>query len=372
MSHFSKKCPIIFTIIFAFFSILSVYCSLDYSSSSLGNLAIKQLFWYMLGFLLIFFIIRKKSKFFFDNAWLLYIIGIFLLIYLILFGEPINNSKCWIIIPGIGSFQPSEFMKLFLIFVLVRLVNDFKEINSNPTLYQEFILILKSFIIFIVPTILTFLQPDTGAVIIYFKIYIFIMFFSGIRLRWFLFALLFICFIISFCGCLYYFNEDLFVKIFGYSMYYRLDRLFLWTSGDGLQLENAIAAIGSGYFFGHGFANTPIYFPEAATDFIFAVYASNFGFLGVTILLITLFSFDFYILFLIKNCSLYSYKLFLGGVLGMILFQQIQNIGMTIGLFPIMGITLPFISYGGSSLLSYLILIGIIKNIASTKTKKYN
>ena len=231
--------------------------------------------------------------------------------------------------------------------------------------------VIKTLFVILIPALLTFLQPDTGAVIIYLVIYIFMMFISGIRLRWFLFAFLILGILVGIVGGIYFINETLFIKIFGTSFYYRIERLFMWRDGVGLQLENAISAIGSSGLFGHGFNNTPIYFPEAATDFIFAVYASNFGLCGVFILISLFILFDWYIISLIKKKNISKNKYILSGVVGMLLFQQIQNIGMTVGLLPITGITLPFISYGGSSLLSYMIIIGIIINISSSKAKRF-
>ncbi len=143
------------------------------------------------------------------------------------------------------------------------------------------------------------------------------------------------------------------------------------AEGSGLQLENALAAIGSAGFLGHGFNHTPIYFPESSTDFIFAVFASNFGFVGVLLLLAIIFYFDIQILFLSRRKIMDTDKYILSGILGMLLFQQIQNIGMTVGLLPIMGITLPFVSYGGSSLLSYMLLVGILLNISMQKNRTY-
>ena len=170
---------------------------------------------------------------------------------------------------------------------------------------------------------------------------------------------------------LYYFKENLFIKIFGSSFYYRLERIFNWKSGSGLQLENALAAIGSGGLFGHGFNNTPIYFPESSTDFIFAVYASNFGFIGVLLLLFIIIYLDINIILIAKRRIIDTNKYILAGIVGMLVFQQIQNIGMTIGILPITGITLPFVSYGGSSLLSYMIIVGIILNISIKKNRTY-
>lgn len=361
-----------FVIGFALISIVTIYCAATYTSSSLGNLALKQGIWYLLGFIVVYIIIKLKNKFFYDNAWTFYCFGVFLLILLLIIGVPINNSKCWFVIPGIGSVQPSEFMKLFIMLVLAKMIYTFRNKNNSPSVYEEFVFIVKCLCVVAVPAILTFLQPDTGAVIIYLIIFIFMMFLSGIRMRWFLFALFGLGVIVGCCGGLYFFNEELFVELFGTSIYYRIERLFMWKDGIGLQLENAIAAIGSSGLFGHGFNQTPIYFPESSTDFIFAVFAADFGFIGVLGFILLLGLFDLYIFSLIRKKKNSISKYVLAGVLGMLLFQQIQNIGMTVGLFPITGITLPFISYGGSSLISYMIIIGILINIASEKNKKYS
>ena len=132
-----------------------------------------------------------------------------------------------------------------------------------------------------------------------------------------------------------------------------------------------MAAIGSAGLFGHGYNQTPIYFPESSTDFIFAVFASNFGFVGVIILISLIFYLDIQIVLLARKKIEDTNQFILAGILGMLVFQQIQNIGMTVGLLPITGITLPFISYGGSSLLSYMLLVGILLNISVKKNRIY-
>lgn len=357
--------------IFFVISIVSIYSAATYTSDVLGNLPLKQFFWYLAGFVFILGLIKLKNNFIYDNCLVLYTIGIFLLVLLLLIGVPINNSKCWFIIPGIGSVQPSEFMKVFIMLVLGKLIYEFRKNLNKPSIYEEFILLVKCFLVVLIPAILTFLQPDTGAVIIYFVIFIFMMFLSGIRIRWFLFALLLLVVIVGTCGSIYFMNEELFVKAFGTSMYYRIERVLMWKDGTGLQLENAISAIGSSGLFGHGFNKTPIYFPESSTDFIFAVFSSNFGFFGTFLSLIIFCTFDLYIFWLFKKKKNSISKYLLAGILGMLFFQQVQNIGMTIGLFPITGITLPFISYGGSSLFSYMIITGLLINISVEKEKKY-
>ncbi len=372
MSKYKINFKIVIPILLmAIVSIITIYSALTYTSKSLGNLALKQAVWYIVGFILVFILLRLKNEYLYRHAWVLYIIGNVLLLWLLLFATPINNSKCWLVIPEIGSIQPSEFMKVFIMLALATMIHNFRSDYKNPSIKDEFIFILKTFLVVLIPSVLTFLQPDTGAVIIYLIIYLVMMFTSGIRIRWFVIAFIILFGILGTTLWLYFFKEDVFIKMFGSSIYYRLERLFDWQSGSGLQLENALAAIGSAGFFGHGFNKTPIYFPESSTDFIFAVFASNFGFVGVLALLAIIIYFDVNIIRLARRKIYDTDKYILTGIVAMLLFQQIQNIGMTIGLLPITGITLPFISYGGSSLLSYMIMIGIILNISMEKNKKY-
>lgn len=355
----------------AIISIITIYSALTYTSSELGNLALKQGIWYIVGIGLVAFLIHMKNEYLYRHTIFLYIFGNILLLGLLLFAEPVNNSKCWFSIPGVGTIQPSEFMKIFIMLMLATMIHYFRSDYKNPTVGQEFVFILKTLGIVLIPSVLTFLQPDTGAVIIYLIIYFCMMFASGIRIRWFLIAGGVLALLLSSIFGLFFLKQDLFIDLFGTNLFYRFERIFNWQSGTGLQLENALAAIGSAGIFGHGFNETPIYFPESSTDFIFAVFASNFGLFGVIILLGIIVYFDVQIILLAKRKILDTDKYILAGIVGMLLFQQIQNIGMTVGLLPITGITLPFISYGGSSLLSYMILVGIILNISMEKEKHY-
>ena len=355
----------------AIISIITIYSALTYTSSELGNLALKQGIWYIVGIGLVAFLIHMKNEYLYRHTIFLYIFGNILLLGLLLFAEPVNNSKCWFSIPGVGTIQPSEFMKIFIMLMLATMIHNFRSDYKNPTVRQEFIFILKTLGIVLIPSVLTFLQPDTGAVIIYLIIYFCMMFASGIRIRWFLIAVGVLALLLSSIFGLFFLKQDLFIDLFGTNLFYRFERIFNWQSGTGLQLENALAAIGSAGIFGHGFNETPIYFPESSTDFIFAVFASNFGLFGVIILLGIIVYFDVQIILLAKRKIFDTDKYILAGIVGMLLFQQVQNIGMTVGLLPITGITLPFISYGGSSLLSYMILVGIILNISMEKEKHY-
>lgn len=358
--------------LFLIISCITIHSAMTYLSSSLGNLALKQLIWYLVGFLLIFILIKLSNHTLYQYAWYIYITNILFLFILLIVGQPINGSKCWFIIPGVGSIQPSEFMKISL--MLLASVVTSKWINTkNTNIWKdEIILLLKIGLIFLIPTILTFLEPDTGAVFIYAIICLSILIVSPIRKRWFIIGIIVIVFLLSIFLGIYFFNTNLFVDIFGTNLFYRIDRLLDWKNGTGMQLENSLVAIGSSGLFGHGYNKTPIYFPESGTDFIFAVFASNFGLVGSILLLSLILFFDFELLKIMKSTTKVNDKMILAGIIGMLLYQQMQNIGMTLGLLPITGITLPFISYGGSSLLSYMIIIGIVLNIHNESKKTIN
>ena len=322
------------------------------------DLMTKQIMWYAIGFILIFIVMKIKNEFFIKYTWIFYIIGIILLGLLLIFGTPVNNAKCWFTIPGIGTFQPSEFVKIILIITLSSMINKFNTEYKNPRCIDEFIFIIKIVFIILIPSILTFLQPDTGVVLIYLLITFIMLFISGIRYRWFVLAITILTLTVGSIVTIYFTNKDLFIKTFGTSFFLRVDRLLDWSNSSGYQLENGLAAIGSGGITGYGINNTPIYFPEPQTDFIFAVYASNFGFIGSSLLIILTAVFDIKLILLALKTKKNINKYIISGILGMLIYQQVQNIGMTIGLLPITGITLPFISYGGSSLLSYMLMLG--------------
>lgn len=367
-----ENCILIPIILFAIISIITIYCMRDLLASDYQNLFIKQCLWYLLGFAIAYIMMLFGNKFLYNNAYIFYIIGVILLILVLFLGKPINNARCWFIIPYIGSFQPSEFMKVFLMITLSRMINDFNEERRSNDVSEEFRFLIKVLIVVGIPSILTFIEPDTGAVLIYFIITIVMLFVGGFRGRWFIITIGTIAVLGGMFLGLYFLKQDLFIKIFGTSFFYRMDRILNWSNSSGLQLTNGLTAIGSGGLLGHGFNHTPIYFPEMQTDFIFAVFASNFGFVGVLGLLLLIVYFDISIIKLGSKSYNNNDKLLTGGIISVLLFQQIHNISMTIGLLPIMGITLPFISYGGSSLLSYMILIGMLFNISNENLRFKN
>ena len=360
-----KRIKINKTIIFCLFifyliSILSISSTLNYLPETLNNLVIKQTIFYILGIILIFIMINIDLNILINKAKYIYLLNVFLLLLVLLIGTETNGIKAWFYIPIFGSFQPSEFMKIIL--YLGNIIN-----KNRKNEQSDLNLIIKCLIITLIPSILTFLEPDTGAVIVYFVILIVMLFVSGINLKWFIYFIFLGILGIGSILYLYLYKQDLFINIFGSSLFYRLDRLFDFINLSGMQLNNSIISISSSGIFGHGINNIPIYFPELQTDFIFASFTSCFGLLGSIILIMTIFIFDKEIINIAKNKKENIYKYILSGICSVLIYQQIQNISMTIGLLPITGITLPFISYGGSSLISFIILIGIVLNIQKNK-----
>lgn len=358
-------------ILFAIISVITIYSTRSLLGSDFQNLFLKQAIWYLIGFGVAYSMMILGNKFLYNNAYIFYIVGIILLILVLFFGKEINNARCWFSIGGFG-IQPSEFMKIFLMITLSRMINDYNEEKKSNDINEEFKFLLKVLIIVAVPSILTFIEPDTGAVLIYFIITIVMLFIGGFRSRWFIITIGTIAILGGLFIGLYFFKQDLFIDIFGTSFFYRMDRILNWSNSSGLQLTNSLTAVGSAGLTGHGFNNTPIYFPEMQTDFIFAVYTSNFGFIGAVLLLGLIVYFDINIINLANKSYDNHDKLLVGGIIAVLLFQQIYNICMTIGLLPIMGITLPFISYGGSSLISYMILIGMLFNISNENLRFKN
>lgn len=361
---------ITYLIIMALISIITLY-NADIINTSINGIVYKQILWYIIGLVVIISIVLIKNKTIYSLIKYFYIFLNLILLGLLLFSDPINNAKCWIEIPSIGTIQPSEFMKITLIIYTSIYISKYKKKHKILNMKDELKLFIKIILLLLIPGILTFLEPDTGAVIMYFIAVITILYISGISYKWLILVISIIIPIVLIILYLYFFNTNIFIKLLGNSFFLRVERLINWANTSGMQLENGITAIGSGGITGKLLIND-IYFPEAHTDFIFAVYAYNFGYIGSIFLILIITLFDIEIIKIAKKCKRKVDKYIISGFIGVLFYQQVQNIGMTFGLLPITGITLPFISYGGSSLISYMIMIGIIININTENFKYHN
>ena len=136
---------IIPVILFFIISITSIYSAMTYLPSDNGNLVLKQIMWYLIGIVVIIILLKVKNRYLYRNAWFFYIICNILLLSLLLFAPEINNSKCWFVIPYIGSFQPSEFMKISIMLVLSVMISNFRETKNNPSVKEEAFFIFKTF-----------------------------------------------------------------------------------------------------------------------------------------------------------------------------------------------------------------------------------
>lgn len=186
---------------------------------------------------------------------------------------------------------------------------------------------------------------------------------SGLNRNWFTLLILVVVVAVGTFAFLFVFHHDVISNLFGGD--YKLGRLYGWLDPEGTyelegyQLLNALMSYGTSGLTGHGFQSVIINFPEAQTDFIFAVICQDFGFIGGALTLLSLLFFDLNVIYIGLRCEDPRNKYLISGFMGMLIFQQFWNIGMILGLLPITGITLPLLSYGGSSLLSYMIVIGM-------------
>jgi rod shape-determining protein RodA len=340
------------------------------------NFAYKQLQWYGIGAVVIALTMIIDYDRFFQIAWYLYGFGMLLLLGLALHvpgAVTLKGATCWYALPG-GNFQPSELMKIFMIIVLSRIIVNHREKYPEPTIKDDFRLLGKIALTVLPPLILLMKEPDLGMSMVFVAVTGSLVIVSGIRWR--------IIFGIVFSGIaaaailvfIFFQFPDFFHKYILED--YQLNRFYGWlapyeySNEQGFQLIRSLLAIGSGELYGKGWGKVDVYLPEGHTDFIFGIIAEQFGFIGASVVI----SLFFLLVYRMVHIALESNDLYgsylCAGVIGMITFQVFQNVGMTIGLLPITGLPLPFISYGGSSLATYMLAIGLVLNVHS-RTKKF-
>ena len=314
----------------------------------------KHLAYIFIGLLTLVFFSSLSEKNLFKISIYLFFITLFFLFLVPIFGTEVKGSKRWLNLFFLPQFQPIELLKPFIIIFVATILCS----EKNYNIYIKYLLT----IIAIIPTgLLLIMQPDIGQTLLVFLSWAILVFISGINL---LFILLFISFTIL---------ALLYVVFFIPKFIYIKSRILSFFNPDGgthnFQSDKAIEAISSGGFFGKGIGEGTLKtrVPEAHTDYIVSVISEEFGVIAIILLLIL---FLFFIYSVFKKIYLEKsekIKLVLTGAISLIIFQALIHLGVNIRLFPTTGMTLPFLSYGGSSIVGVSILSGIILNLTKRK-----
>jgi len=314
----------------------------------------KHLAYICLGICVIIFFSSLKLQNLFRISIILFFISLLLLGLVPIIGSEVKGSKRWLDLFFLPRFQPIEFVKPFTIIFLATVISSEKDFN----IYYKYFL---SFISIIPIVILLMIQPDIGQTLLIFFLWITLVFISGISLLIFL-----TFFSILFVALLY---MIFFISKFEY-IRSRIESFFNPTGGThNFQPDKAIEAITSGGFFGKGIGEGTLKnrVPEAHTDYIISVISEEFGVVIIISLLIIFLFFVYYVFKKLYSEKNEKIKLILVGSITLILLQTLIHLGVNIRLFPTTGMTLPYLSYGGSSIIGVSILSGIILNLTKRK-----
>ena len=272
-------------------------------------------------------------------------------------GSTINGAKAWIVLPGGFSLQPAELAKITIIIGMSMILTE--RTHGQETVRNKDI--LQALAVAAIPVLLIVAQPDMGTILIISAIVVAIIATSGAQARW-VAGLLALAFIGGFIA----------VKA-GVVNDYQLQRLQSFVNpnadmqGTGYQLRQARITVGSGGLFGTGLFEGPQtngrFVPEQQTDFIFTVAGEQTGFLGSSIILLLLVTVMMRGFSIARRTTDPFGRLVAVGVVAWFAFQTFENIGMTLGLMPMTGVPLPFLSYGGSSMFANMIGIGLLQNV---------
>lgn len=371
--NFSNRFDWTLAIILCTFLVISLLAiaSAQTSGQYGTNFVPLQLRWYIIGAVIISILMFFEPDQYKKMAWYMYAAGIVLLVLLIFMpdgqgqiGEKVNGAKSWYHTP-LGNIQPSEFMKTFYILALARLISKHHEIYSIKSIKSDFILLSKIAVTLIVPLALIMKQPDLGSSLVFLAITAALIIVAGIS--WKIILPVFGGSVVVGGTLLWMalYMQDFLEKTFGFKSY-QFARIYSWldpysySSSDGYHLITSLNAIGSGEIFGKGFRGRVVYVAENHTDFIFTVIGEEWGFIGASFVICVFFLLIYHLtkttLLLKDPFSTYV----CAGIIAMITFHVFENIGMTIQLLPITGIPLPFISYGGSSLMGNALAIGLV------------
>ncbi len=334
---------------------------------------IMQGIWYILGIGAAGVIMLFDSEQLWKLTNVLYWIGMGSLVLTLLFYDrslaASTGAKSWINIPIINNtLQPSEFVKIPYILILAKTTTLHNAKYKDRTVESDFYLIGKYIMWSILPYGLIMLQNDLGTTLVYLAILAGIFLVSGVQWK-ILLPIALVAFVIG-AGTiiLVVYNRDFLQSVFGVQNY-QFGRIDSWldpyhdTSAQSYQIVQAFKAIGSGGVFGKGLGVSEVYVPVRESDMIFATIAENFGFIGASFLIFTYFVLIYNMIKVVYDTRNEFYTYIATGVIMMIVFHVLENIGMNIGLLPLTGIPLPFVSQGGSALLGNMMGIGLIMSM---------
>jgi len=288
-----------------------------------------------------------------NYAGIFYVVSISLLLLVFVIGKASNGAVSWFKL-GFLNFQPVEFVKIALILLLAKYFSQVQAKNlSWKNLFSSFGYVLP-------PIVLVMLQPDMGSAMVLMAIWLSMVFLAGLDIKQ-LIALLLSGILLGAMGWFLVLHD------------YQKQRVISFLNpsedslGSGYNVNQAMIAIGSGGLtgkgIGHGSQSQLNFIPERHTDFIFATIAEESGLVGAGLLML-FFGIMFWRLKIIIKFSKDRFgQLIVGGVAGILFFQILINIGMNLGIMPVAGLSLPFLSYGGSFLLTIMILVGIVENV---------
>ncbi|MFC4402939.1 rod shape-determining protein RodA [Gracilibacillus xinjiangensis] len=356
-------------------SVIAVYSGTgQYTDGQSFYFASRQLIWYIISLVIMIAVTQFEYDLLERLALYLYMSGIMMLVYVQFFGKYMNGSQRWIDL-GFMDLQPSEFMKIFIVIYLAAI---YKKNGAEKLSFMKSIpVVLKTLLITIIPFVFILKQPDLGSALLIAVSALGLLLLTNISSRMNMILLAVISVGTGFLLYLFKYHQEIVSLVF---KPHQLGRIYSWINPSeysmdyGYQLKQAILGIGAGQLtgsgFNQGFQVQSGRVPEAHTDFVFAVIGEEFGFIGASLLILLY----FLLISRIITIGLRADNLFgtyiCAGITILIAFQVFQNVGMTIGLMPVTGIALPFISYGGSALVTNMFAMGLVHSI-SARSKGY-
>lgn len=359
--------------ILAIIGLVSLYSTTVMMQTGGIRTTIMQGAWYVIGIAVAGVIMLFDSEQLWKITNVLYWIGVVaLIITLLTYDRSLfasTGAKSWIRIPGVGqTIQPSEFVKIPYILILAKTVTLHNAQNKVRTLESDFILIGKLLFYSMIVFVLIMLQNDLGTTLVYASILAAVIFLSGIQWKILLPVIITVTVVAGGTIFMVVYNRDFLENVFGFQSY-QFSRIDTWldpyhdVSSTSYQVTQAFKAIGSGGVFGKGLGISEVYVPVRESDMIFATIGENFGFVGASFLIFMYFVLVYNMIKVVYDTKNEFYAYIATGVIMMIVFHVLENIGMNIGLLPVTGIPLPFISQGGSALLGNMMGIGLIMSM---------